>query len=129
MAYSATVQEAITIGGKTYSKSNTFSDNAELHITKDVATAEANYEIDCTMAVAEISAVFINSTQDVILETNDGTTPDETINLVANVPYVWHENSYHVNLLATDITALFVTNTSGATATIDVHVLYNAVPA
>jgi hypothetical protein len=118
----------VTIGGVAYSKKNTFTDSAEVNITEDVATAETDKEVDLVMDVSEIAALYINSTQDVLLEVNDGAGTGGSISLVADVPYVWHSSSYHTNLLGTDITAIFITNASGSTATIDMHFVYDATP-
>lgn len=80
--------------------------------------------------VSAIKNIYIKADQDLTIETNNGTTPDDTINLKANVPYVFNAdiNSYFTNLLTTDVTALYVTNASGTDATLEMEVLTDPTP-
>lgn len=93
-----------------------------------VATAETDYEINFDLDVSACKSFYLESDQDVTFETNDGTTPDNTISLLANEPYVWQTNSYDSFLLDTDVTSVFITNASGSTATIYCVALFDATP-
>jgi len=66
--------------------------------------------------VSALKAFYIISDQAVTVETNDGTTPDDTISLTANKPVTWREND--TALFSADVTILYITNASGSTATI-----------
>lgn len=93
-----------------------------------VATAETDKEITLALDVSACSSFYLVSDQDVTFETNDGSSPDNSISLLANVPYVWHENSYDSFLLDTDVTSVFITNASGSTATIYCVALFDVTP-
>lgn len=92
-----------------------------------VATAETDYELDFDLDVGLCKSFYLESDQDVTFETNSGAAPVDTIALLANVPYQWHVNAYDSFLLGTDVTSVFITNTSGETATIFCVALYDAV--
>jgi hypothetical protein len=94
----------------------------------DVADSATNLEIAFVLDVSEIKAIYIVATQDLTLKTNSSSVPAETIELKAGKPYLWHEDSYFVNLLETDITKLFVTNASGVAAVLDIEVIFDATP-
>jgi len=124
----ATVLEQISGQGRTVSKSNTYTGSGSISIEETVADAQTDFEINVDIDVSAIKAIYINSTQDVTLETNSGSSPADTISLTANKPYVWTADSYFSNLLTTDVTSMFFTNASGGQATISVEVVYDTTP-
>lgn len=128
MSFTATVTERVTIGTSTIENINTYTDSAQLLIDEAVADSETDYEIALVMDVSEIATVYIVSDQAVTLEFNNSTTGVPEIVLVAGVPYMWHTNSYFTNLLATDITTLYVTNASGETANLQLRFIYDSTP-
>lgn len=93
-----------------------------------VPDSQTDYEITVTLDVSAVKAFYLVSDQDVTLETNSGSAADNTLSLVAGVPYVWTTDSYDSFLLDTDVTSIFITNASGATATIDMLALLDATP-
>ena len=62
-----------------------------------------------------------------ILEACDK-TPDDLITIAAGVAMVWYTGCDHVNPLTSDVTAFYITNSSGETATIEIHVLQDSTP-
>ncbi len=128
MAFNHTVTYTTQTPSGVSSVSNTYTGSSITSIDETVAHGATNFQINVAIDVSTIKSIFILSDQNVTLETNSGSSPAETISLVANVPYVWHTNSYFTNLLATDITAIFITNASGSTAAITLRVLQDATP-
>lgn len=57
-----------------------------------------------------------------------GADTDETVSLLANVPFVWHTGQYFSNVLLTDITRLHVSNSSGTDATFKLEAVYDSTP-
>ena len=115
-------------GSRSITKIIACSGGAQTSVDEDVATGATDYLITFTCDVSEIQAIYINSTQDVTLETNSGAAPGNTLALVANEPYIWWSTSLLTNLLTVDVTALYITNASGETATIQIEVLYDPTP-
>jgi len=128
MSFEHAITEEYIGGGATRTKRNTYTADAQNSREVAIADSETDFEVALALDVSEIKALYICSTQDVTLETNDGSTPDDTISLKANVPYIWHEDSYHDCLLTTDVTALFITNASGAEATLIIEVAFDSTP-
>ena len=128
-AFNLVLLEKLAGAGWTVEQSRTFSGSSVTPmVDEDVATAQTDYEIVVAVDVSAIQCIMIVSTEDVTLETNDGTTPDDTISLLADVPYIWDTDSYFVNLLTVDITSVFITNASGATANIKMFGVTDATP-
>lgn len=111
-------------------------DNAQVGVAlldgEAVADSTTNFEVGFELDVSAVKSFYLNSSQDVLLDTNV-ITPNpgvdgNVISLLADIPYVWHVNSYDSFLLTLDVTVLYFTNTSGAVATIDCVALYDASP-
>ncbi len=93
-----------------------------------VATAETDYELAFDLDVSLCKSFYLVSDQDVTLETNAiDATGGNTIALLAGIPYLWHATSYDSFLLTLDVSVMYITNASGATATIYCIALFDAV--
>lgn len=128
MSFTHTQQRSITVSGRTITKSNDFTGSRIESLDENVADSATDDELAFNLDVSACKSFWIVSDQDVTVETNDGSTPDDTLNLLANKPYMWNEDSYDSFLLGTDVTALFVTNSSGASARIQAEALTDATP-
>jgi len=73
MAFSHTLMQKIATAGNTILKSNAYSGGSQTSIDESIADSETDLEVAFTL--------------------------DDTIVLVAGVPYVWHTGSYFVNIL------------------------------
>ncbi len=94
-----------------------------------VADSTTDFEVGFELDVSAVRSFYLNSSQDVLLETNAiDATGGNAINLLADIPYIWHLTSYDSFLLTLDVTVLYFTNASGAIATIDCVALYDASP-
>ena len=62
------------------------------------------------------------------VKTNDNSSPDDTITLVANKPYVWTQDDYNAFLLGTDVVTLHVTLAAGANATLKIEAIVDPTP-
>ena len=123
-----TLLESLTGAQGLVEASNALAGSFLQELEESVATGNDDVEFFMALDVSEIIGIMILSDQNVTFETNDGAAPNETINLLAGVPYVWHENSYFANLLATDWVSVFISNQSGETATVQVLALVDATP-
>lgn len=93
-----------------------------------VADSSTDFEVEFALDVSECKSFYLNSSQDCTLEVNDSAGAGGTIALLADIPYLWHVDSYDSFLLGTDVTAFFFTNASGEIAVIDCVALYDASP-
>jgi hypothetical protein len=120
-------------GGVNKESTITKSSTGRVSWEEDVVTASTDFQINCpTVDISACTMIYILSTQDVVFETNNGTPGEvgETLTLKANEPYVWWTNAPFVNKLTIDITTnVFITNASGATATITFEAILDTTPA
>ena len=115
MTISAVVTEKIVVGGESLGGAVTISGGLNVGINEAIPASQTDLEIIFALDVSAVLAFFIICDQDITIETNNGTTPDDTISLTANVPYWWRVGSAEAFALGTDVTSIFVTNTTAAT--------------
>lgn len=130
MPYGATIEISYSGGGAAKSDSITKTSTGRVSFEESVATASTDFEITCpTVDVSACKLIYIKSTQDVTFETNSGAAPTDTLTLKANEPYVWWDGAPFVNMITADIiTNVFVTNASGAAATVTFEAILDTTP-
>ena len=92
-------------------------------ISESIADSETDALVNLNIDFSELQSLYIKSDQAITLETNNGTTPDDTFVLVAGVPLIWHAGDLQSCPLTADVTALYVTNASGSAALLEIEVL------
>ena len=85
-------------------------------LDEDVPNASTDLLLAMNFDVSKVESIFLLSDRNLTIETNNGSTPANTINLLANVPFVWQRNTYMANPFTANVTAFFLTNNSGGTA-------------
>lgn len=129
MSYTMTILAGGISGGTDLTKKFNVTGSARLGIDEEIADGQTDYQIAFDLDVSEIQGLAIVSDQDVTVETNDGTSPGDTINLVAGVPQVYSGSpSFGDNPFSVDTTDLYVTNASGEAARLQVEVVYDSTP-
>lgn len=66
--------------------------------------------------VTKVESIYLLSDQNLTIKTNSSGAPANTINLLANAPYVWQRGTYLANLFTVNVTAFYLTQSSGSTA-------------
>src|SRR5690554_4579429 len=114
--YQHKMSETLAIDGISVTKTQLVEAGGKAGVNETIPDSSTDLAVAFALDVSECTSLFILSDQDLTIETNDGSSPDDTINLKANVPYLWHEDSYHDLLLTADAETLYVTNSSGEDA-------------
>lgn len=105
---------------ETISKSVSLSSGAVVDIDEAIADDTTDGLVALTLDVSQLKLVYIVCDQAVTLETNSSSSPDDTLTLTADTPVLWYVGcGYPIgDLFSADVTALYVTNASGGTATL-----------
>lgn len=95
-----------------------------------IADSETDTLVSATIDISQVKHIFMLSTVDMTIETNSSSAPTDTWVLQANVPYVWNVDLgvYYTNKITADVTAIYLTNASGAAGTFQMEVLYDSTP-
>ncbi len=130
MPFKHTVAKSvISPSGQVADSNKEYEAGLNLEIDEAVADGETDLEIIASIDVSEVKSFLIISDQAVLIETNDGSSPTDSITLKANKAYQWDEDSYdRFQLNSGDITSFFVTNASGRTANFKIRCIYDPTP-
>ena len=122
----------ISVGGqtRTYRKVATASDPVNVNVGPlIIANAATDQQVSLGgIDISQLKGVFIASNQDVLIEFNSNAGSGGSISLESNVPYTWMVGDIHTLLITADVTSAFITNASGAAATIFMYFLQDATP-
>lgn len=127
MAFTMTLKSTAA-GRGSISAANAYSGTLGISIEETVANGQTAYEIDVAIDVSAVQAFSICSDRAVTVKTNSSGSPANTLNLHAGVPYEWSTNSYDTFKLTTDVAKLFVANSSGAAATLQLEAVVDGSP-
>ena len=126
MAFNAIAKMELTAGGRTVGGQKTYSGDSRISHNLSIPTATTDQVVECAFTMAQVKALIISSDQDITVETNASDHAGGNILAIkANVPYMETTDTYQTSELTEDVTALYITNTSGATANINIEVIYD----
>jgi len=105
--------------------------NAKASFDEEIADSETNLEFLLSFDVItnQLMSLFMLSSKDITLKTNDSGSPDDEIALKAGVPLPWAYqagNYYHDCPLTADVAKIFITNASGGIARVQIEALYDS---
>lgn len=128
MSVSHSIEQNWESAGRRLTSQNVYSAGAQSTLDEAIPDESTDLELVFTLDVSEIESIIIICDQDLTLKTNNATTPVDTLDLLAGLPYIWTVDSYFENKLTTDITALFVTNASGKVANLHLEEVHDPTP-
>lgn len=94
-------------GTNRWSVTTSLSGTVEDSVTEDVPTVSVNLPVHISFVKADLVGIELLSDQAMVIKTNSSGTPQETINLVAGVPYFWYAGSGITNPFVGDVTTAF----------------------
>ena len=114
---------SLSVGGNSVSKTVSATSGQELNVEETIPDPSTDLNVAFAAVRAKLKSFYMVADQAVTVETNDGTTPDNTFSLSAGVPVIWYPNiGIGINtFLAADITSLKLTNASGEDAALKIR--------
>lgn len=113
MSFSHTITRKVATGtGSTITKTISKTAGLEANVSESIPANQTNLQLTYTLDVSAVKSFFMVADVAMIVETNSGSSPTNTITLVADQPYEWITGDYATFLLTGDVTALFITNTT-----------------
>lgn len=128
MSFSHVLAQSWSSSGREITSSKAYTGDSQISIDVSVPDSSTDMFVELSLDISEIQTIYILSDQAITLETNDGTTPGDTIVLVANKPLTWEVDSGHDNLFTVDVAALYVTQSSGSAARLQIEALTDPTP-
>lgn len=117
-----------TDAGTITSTTDSYQADCEHDIDDSVPASTTNKEFDIAITKANIKSMVLYSDQSVTLKTNSTTSPTDTITMAAKKQVVWNTDSLNSCPFTSDITKIFVTNSTAAAAKLAIRFLLNQAP-
>lgn len=114
--YKSTLSIKVSSPSRNYEKTISYeTDGAPQEIEVDVPDSTTDMEVTVAIDYSKLKCLLLIATVAMTIETNNGTTPDDTITLGgANELFrLWTEDDPDACPLTVDVTKIFVTNSSG----------------
>lgn len=131
MSFAHRVGSTLAVAGRGHTYSKEYTADAMDPRQIDVPDQTTDKQVNIAIDYSKLVNLFLVSDQDVTLETNNPgpePAPDDTISLKANVVLNWNADSYFDCPLTEDVTAIYITNASGAAAIVKMEVLQDSTP-
>lgn len=95
-----------------------------VEVNESIPDASTDLEVALELDVTQMKLLLISADGAITIETNSGSTPADTILVDTSNPKIWFDGQLGVsNPFTTDVTALFVTNASGAAVQLKLRAL------
>lgn len=94
-----------------------------------IAASTTDQQVIVAFTTAALKGCYLVSTQDITIETNSSSAPDDTITLSANEPLVWHTDCGLTIPFSANVTTLYLTTGAiSASATVTLVFLHDTTP-
>jgi hypothetical protein len=123
MTVSAVTTISVTIGGVTRRGTITKTAGTNVTVSETIPGDSTDLLVAFACDVSQLQSLYMKSDKALTVETNDGTTPQETITLVAGEPIYWAKTNTLVCPFSGDITALYVTETNSDDAELEIEAI------
>ena len=129
MAFSHKISVNWSSGARSITCENDHEGSGQQSVDEIINDSETDKLVAFAVDVSQIVVLYMLSDQEITIETNDGSSPDDTLTLKAGRAYVWIKDyDYNTCKFTTDITKLYVTNSSGSAAHLQIEVETDATP-
>jgi len=109
--------------GTITSTTDSYVDDAEINVDEAILNAAVNQQINVALTIANLKSMVLFSDQNLTLKTNNASPGQDVINLVAGKQIVWNVDHIEAKPFSGNVTAFFVTNSSGKTANLKFRAL------
>jgi len=133
MALNHTLTHSYTYDDGTTKYSRAFADSQSggtyIKINESIPDSSTDLQVVLAIDISQLKLFLMKANGAILVETNSGSTPDDTFNLTATNGVAWSASAQageavQAQVLSTDITTdIYVTNSSGAAVTLEIFAL------
>ena len=130
MSFTNQLSHSVTYDNVTYEWSDNQTAGERHDLSESIPDSSTDLSVNWTADVSEVKSLLIVSNYAVTVETNSGSSPADTFTLVANEPIIWSASQPGSPAcpLTTDVTGLFITNSSGSAALLTIKMIQDPTP-
>lgn len=116
---------SLPVGGVAKTVSFGITADGECDYSFQVAADATAEEHVVEFTNAKLQQIFISSDQPITIKTNSSGSPQDTLNVAANVPFLWSAGGGFASPFAGNVTALYIANPASVAANLVVSLLQN----
>jgi hypothetical protein len=116
--FTDTLEYSVKFGGLQTTATYDASGGLRPDVSETIPPSSTDLPLAWVCDVSQISAIEFLASAAMTVETNSGSSPGNTITLVANKPVFWFVGCGWACPLTVDVTALYITSTAGGTFSI-----------
>lgn len=120
MAFTTTFTTSIRRGSTTLTDTRNYTSQAVYEVSETFADATTDGLLAINIDISQMDVIAMVSDQDITIKTNSSGAPVDTISLTAG--QMFFQRTGDEAQFTADVTQMFVTNASGATATLQIIV-------
>ena len=129
MPFTHNIRQVWASAGDSVDRALNLTPDAEDKRSLSVATGVTDQQVLIAFTLASLVDYYIVSDKNVTLETNSITgAGGDVISLVAGQPITWSSAANQAKHFTVDVTTIYLTNASGATATIEIRIGKDSTP-
>lgn len=117
-----------TRGGATVTQNVTLTAEAGQVVDVSVPGSTTDLQVNLAIDVSQLSHIFLLADGALTIQTNSGSSPDDTITLAASKPLVWYTGCGLACPLTVDVANLYLTNAAGSAVALQIRVQSDATP-
>lgn len=110
-----TIRKEAQSGTTIFKTSRSYTIQSEIEVEESVADGVTDQEHLLAIDVSQLKGFYMSCDVALTVETNSGSTPQETFTLAAGEAIVWETGD--TAIFSGDVTALYLTNASGSAGT------------
>jgi hypothetical protein len=127
MSKSMTFGSSTTVDNVAIAGEHTVTGGLILNYKETIPADSDALEVAATIDVSTIQGLQIKASHDLLLETNDATTPDDSLVLKAGDSLTWHKDSPVACPLTTDVTKFLFTEAGSVDVIFEARILVNPI--
>lgn len=129
MSITGNIQITVDVGGVSVTSSNQVTGSGAVIVNENIPDESVDLEVVVPLDFSALKIFYMESDQDLTIETNSASEPDDTIALTAGQPILYSSDmGESANPFSADVTTLYVANASGSDATLKIQALTDVTP-
>lgn len=115
MSITGTLTISGSCSGQTPQKQVSQTAGSSIPINEAISAGQTDLLFNISWVNARLKMLYLVSDVDLTIESNDGTTPGDTLNLLAGEPVIYYDGGPFTNpFVSADVTKWYITNVDAA---------------
>ncbi len=121
--FTCNLQQTAYANAMSIAATRTFTGESQITLSPVIPDGTTNQLVLIAIDVSLLKFLAIKSDKAITIKTNSSGSPDDTLSILAGVPYIWGDGGYDTCLLTTDVASMYITNATADDANVQIIAL------